>query len=502
MRCVAKAKVSASVLVLLLTMSLALALSPIGAGTALASPGWENKTPSIPNIMPAGFISAVDANIAWLAGFDISTGPIGGGATPVTIRTIDGGATWTSNPMPALPGVTFQLTAADANTAWAATFMANSAVILKTSDGGRTWTQQFAYSGGGFVKITAIDANTAWAIGEYGSAGVINTAVLKTTDGGANWAVKVIHAFTYNPNAGFPNLVLAIPDISACSADVAWVVEWDFTSNPPYQAAFVWRTADGGATWLSKTVPALTYASYIAAADQDNAWVSDGKSIWNTKDGGSIWSVRASGVNTNLGITMKTFGPDVLWMGLDQGRVMRTIDDGTTWNVQTPGGSTNVFLSASDANTAWAVMGDPTEAAPYVLRTTDGGGLPAFLPLKVTGINPASGVNNANYAVEVLGSGFQPGATARLVQGATVINGAGPTVAGSGRLTCYFDLTSKPLGKYDVIVKNPDNQEAMFAKGFTVTDPCGQGGGAAISLFAGLVGLLSLAGLGMRRKRA
>jgi hypothetical protein len=37
-------------------------------------------------------------------------------------------------------------------------------------------------------------------------------------------------------------------------------------------------------------------------------------------------------------------------------------------------------------------------------------------------------------------------------------------------------------------------QEGKLIRGFSVTDICGQGAGASISVFAGLVGLLSLAG--------
>ncbi len=70
------------------------------------------------------------------------------------------------------------------------------------------------------------------------------------------------------------------------------------------------------------------------------------------------------------------------------------------------------------------------------------------------------------------------------------------------KITCNLDLNGKPLGKYDAIVHNPDDQEGKLAGGFSVTDICGQGGGASISIFAGLLGLLSLAGFGVRRKRA
>ncbi len=118
----------------------------------------------------------------------------------------------------------------------------------------------------------------------------------------------------------------------------------------------------------------------------------------------------------------------------------------------------------------------------------------------VTAINPKTGINNAKYAVEVLGTNFQAASQVRLQQGTTVINGEGVVLAAPGRLTCYLDLNSKPLGKYDVFVTTAAG-EGKLTGGFTVVNVCGQGAGASISLFAGLVGLLSVVGLGRRRRR-
>jgi hypothetical protein len=122
------------------------------------------------------------------------------------------------------------------------------------------------------------------------------------------------------------------------------------------------------------------------------------------------------------------------------------------------------------------------------------------MPPTVSAINPSSGTNTTTYAVEVLGSNFQPKSVVSLVQGSTVISGTGVAFSNPGRLTCYFDLTSRPLGRYDVVVTNPDSQEGRLVKGFSVTDICGQGAGASITVLAGMLGLLSLAGLSGRRR--
>jgi Glycosyl hydrolases family 39 len=122
------------------------------------------------------------------------------------------------------------------------------------------------------------------------------------------------------------------------------------------------------------------------------------------------------------------------------------------------------------------------------------------LPLTVTSISPKSGINVNIYSVAISGTNLLTASKVRLQRGTTVIDGTGVVLAEPGKLTCKVDLRSKPLGKYDVIVTNPD-AEAKLVGGFTVVNVCGQGAGASISVLAGLLGLLSVAGLGWRRLR-
>jgi len=178
----------------------------------------------------------------------------------------------------------------------------------------------------------------------------------------------------------------------------------------------------------------------------------------------------------------------------------------------------SVTLTTSGTTYAKPVTIDPATGAqqptPNATRGADGKVTVSDLPVgkqpvilkfhpqpTVSAIKPATGVNTTTYAVEILGSNFQAGASVRLQKGATVINGTGVVLAGEGKLTCNLNLSGKPLGKYDVFVTNTDGGEGKLTGGFTVVDVCGQGAGLTISVFAGLLGLLSAAGLGWRRKR-
>jgi IPT/TIG domain len=123
----------------------------------------------------------------------------------------------------------------------------------------------------------------------------------------------------------------------------------------------------------------------------------------------------------------------------------------------------------------------------------------------VASVTPTSGAAGGVVALTVDGSNFRTGATVRLEQGTTVINGTGVNLV-DGQIQASFDLTSAPAGAFDVVVRNTDGTEGRLASGFSVTaaSNCGTGAGLPMVLF-GLMGLLSLAGGGgawkRRRKR-
>ncbi len=121
------------------------------------------------------------------------------------------------------------------------------------------------------------------------------------------------------------------------------------------------------------------------------------------------------------------------------------------------------------------------------------------IPVTVASITPASGANTGVIAARITGSGFQADASVRLQRDTTVINATGVVVESDTSITCNLDLTSKPLGRYDVYVKNAVGQEGTLAGGFGVTDICGQGAAASVMVVAGLLGLISLAGAGRSR---
>lgn len=118
----------------------------------------------------------------------------------------------------------------------------------------------------------------------------------------------------------------------------------------------------------------------------------------------------------------------------------------------------------------------------------------------VTAMTPDYGVENSSVNITNLaGTGFQPGATVRIEQGSTVINAGSVTVVSDTTITCTLNLAGAPLGKYDVVVSNPDTLEGKLIQGFRVTNICGSGAGASLAVFGFAMGLLSIAGIGGAR---
>jgi len=148
-------------------------------------------------------------------------------------------------------------------------------------------------------------------------------------------------------------------------------------------------------------------------------------------------------------------------------------------------------------------------------RTTTGGSTDIFAQKitddvpdapTVTGITPYSGANNGTVNITNLaGTSFQKGAQAMLRMAGHADIVANPVnVVSANQITCSFNINGVTTGVWDVVVRNPDGREGKYASGFSVTAPaaaCGASAGVSVAVLAGLLGMLSLAGLGTKRKR-
>jgi hypothetical protein len=105
---------------------------------------------------------------------------------------------------------------------------------------------------------------------------------------------------------------------------------------------------------------------------------------------------------------------------------------------------------------------------------TDGFRIRAPAPV-ITYVIPATGINTTTVSITNLaGSGFWPGHPTGVILNRTGypdIVATGVTVVDSTHITCTFDLNGQAAGLRNVVVTNPDGQDAMLADGFTVRMP-------------------------------
>ncbi|HOT03148.1 MAG TPA: PKD domain-containing protein [Methanolinea sp.] len=95
----------------------------------------------------------------------------------------------------------------------------------------------------------------------------------------------------------------------------------------------------------------------------------------------------------------------------------------------------------------------------------------------VTGINPSEGSNDmiAIGITDLSGTGFMQGATVNLTRTGQpdipTINGA--IVQSPAKILCFFNLSGAVVGKWDVVVTNPDlyQQSGVLEEGFTIKYP-------------------------------
>jgi len=311
---------------------------------------------------------------------------------PVVLASADGGATWALQPLPAGAGYLHAVTCVSIVRCWTAGEAdlggSSSGVVFATADGGATWTAQLDTppDQASFLDgVSCADASHCVVVGELRSpAGTAFTAAAYTTaDGGGTWTPA-----TSFP-AGLSSLTgVACPTVTTCRATGTRLLDQTQVS---YSAALV-TSADGGATWSPRTIPAgiesLTGIACpsTAACTAIGYRVASGAArgvVLGTSDGGAHWAAATVPAGTgNLdGVSCVTaarcWAVGYSGVGSDAtGQVIAT-NGGGTWSAQTPPAGTGYLdavacAGASDCMAAGSTaLGGPTGAT--VIGTSDGG---------------------------------------------------------------------------------------------------------------------------------
>ncbi len=95
------------------------------------------------------------------------------------------------------------------------------------------------------------------------------------------------------------------------------------------------------------------------------------------------------------------------------------------------------------------------------------------LPLAVTSLTPATGMNTGLISITNLaGNGFVSATAVNLTRaGHAYVNATNVTAVSPGKITCTFDLNATPAGLWNITAINPGGETATLTNGFTVTAP-------------------------------
>jgi photosystem II stability/assembly factor-like uncharacterized protein len=216
------------------------------------------------------------------------------------------------------------------------------------------WTQQTSPTTQRIRCIKAVDSQVLWACGASG-------AVLRTVNGGNTWVLKTA-----------PNTSYILYSMDAIDSTTAWVFGTDasVTATGPVK---IWKTTDGGVTWVEKYQNADSFSDGIRFFDANNGVahgdpLSTRKSIFlilTTSDGGETWNkvpeanippVDSAADEVGVGNAIDVIGNSVWFVTYGNStdmpiRVMKSTDKGTTWTISPFVPMNNSYgFSMKDAN--------------------------------------------------------------------------------------------------------------------------------------------------------
>ena len=321
--------------------------------------------------MPAGLPPVPPAEIAFIEKW-IDDGCLEDELDAVTPLT------WRKTNAPVASSRTDDIWFLDPITGWAVN---SDGKILKTVDGGKNWAVQFTAPNAYLRCVGFANASLGW-VGTLSR----NRRMFQTRDGGATWS-RVTPLPALAP--------VKVCGLSVVSASVVYASG----TNDPADVPRMMKTVDGGATWTAWDMSA--HASILIDTfftDALHGWAVGGKAnqptpttrdkvkpvVLETSDGGLTWTNRFDGDGAEFG----EWGWKIQFLdgntgfvsleNFDRGAILKTVDGGRTWQrqkVNDPQGNANLEgIGFIDEKRGWVGgWGDRNFAGGFSSATEDGG---------------------------------------------------------------------------------------------------------------------------------
>lgn len=326
--------------------------------TANAGGTWEAlDIGSATHLNGAAFI---DTNSGWVAG-----------ASGTIMRTTDGGSSWSgqlSGTSANLRDIAFQ-SASDGIAVGDAA--GGNATIRYTKTGGLIWTGGSAPVSENLNAVSAPRSNLAWAVGEGGT-------MLTSSNGGQTWT-----AIAPLTNASL-NAVQFAPGTSIGYA----------AGNSSGTTWNVFSTVDGVA-WTRLTLPGTAQSILGIGVSDDGSRVTlvgAAGTVYRSDNGGATWMVQNPDRFSGVSFYAAAMRGTTVHVAGEAGAMLVSRDSGTRWLSEMQKTTYDILGSAfRDANIGYAVGTGGT-----VLRTTDAGATWTARSLGTFALRGASLADNNN----------------------------------------------------------------------------------------------------------
>lgn len=194
-------------------------------------------------------------------------------------------------------------------------------VAMKSRDQGATWETLETGVKRDLLSVDFATAERGVAVGDFGT-------MIRTEDGGKTWSkLELPSDFTLPEDVvGVvePGDVL-LYDVDFATPEHGWMVG---------EFGVIFRTGDGGKTWMTQKSPVQTTLFGVHFADAHNGWATGIEQVMlHTTDGGQTW--RKAEVPGRKGFVLGLYDVAVQgtvgWAIGDSGLLLRSTDGGETW---------------------------------------------------------------------------------------------------------------------------------------------------------------------------